>query len=66
MTLRTICRRGHAGTQGTLQRVRAPRQSARRCHRDDLRRWPDGIVVEYIDQRSMKPLGIQRLVQKVV
>jgi len=31
-----------------------------------LRRWPDGTVVEYIDQRSMKPLSIHRLVQKVV
>jgi hypothetical protein len=36
------------------------------CRRNDLRRWPDGTVVEYIDQRSVKPLSIHRLVQKLV
>ena len=36
------------------------------CRRNDLRRWPDGTFVEYIDKRSMKPLTIHRLVQKVV
>ena len=40
--------------------------TAQSCRRNDLRRWPDGTVVEYIDQRSMKPLSIHRLVQKVV
>jgi len=40
--------------------------TAQRCRRNDLRRCPDGTVVEYIDQRSMKPRSIHRLVQKVV
>ena len=53
-------------TRWLASKQRALASQHKGCRRNDLRRCSDGTVVEYIDQRSMKPLTIHRLVQKVI